>query len=355
MRVLSALVFVSALVFGQSFAALSGEETKSIAELYEDAIKEGGKLVVYHGGDTPTQQNALKTAFSAAFPKINFTVVVDYSKVHDARIDNQLETNSLVPDVVALQTLQDFPRWKSEGHLLNYKPANFSKIYDGFKDPNGAWMAYTVIAFNYASNTTTLGSLAAPATPLDLVDPKYKGLIASSYPHDDDAALFLYTQYVQKYGWEWVAKLATQDVAFARGSQVAGEKLRGGVKPIGMAGSVGSFQGPIDGHYPFLAWGQRLAIFKKAKNPAAAKLLVNWLLSTERQSKPNSGWSVRTDLPTTNGFKQVWEIPEANVAGFPKFMDDRERVEQWKQTFALYFGEVQGAPTPGVLGLHPGL
>jgi hypothetical protein len=40
--------------------------------------------------------------------------------------------------------------------------------------------------------------------------------------------------------------------------------------------------------------------------------------------------------------------------GFPRFMADRAEVERWKQTFALYFGEVKGAPTPGWLGLHPG-
>ncbi|MDX3521433.1 hypothetical protein [Streptomyces scabiei] len=47
-------------------------------------------------------------------------MVVDYSKFHDARIDNQLATGSLVPDVVQLQTLQDFSRWKKEGFLLPY-------------------------------------------------------------------------------------------------------------------------------------------------------------------------------------------------------------------------------------------
>jgi len=30
-------------------------------------------------------------------------------------------------------------------------------------------------------------------------------------------------------------------------------------------------------------------------------------------------------------------------------------VEEWRQTFSLYFGEVQGEPTPGFLGVHPGL
>ena len=40
--------------------------------------------------------------------------------------------------------------------------------------------------------------------------------------------------------------------------------------------------------------------------------------------------------------------------GFPRFMSDRAEVERWQHTFALYFGEVQGPPTPGWLGLHPG-
>lgn len=60
---------------------------------------------------------------------------------------------------------------------------------------------------------------------------------------------------------------------------------------------------------------------------------------------------MRKDLATTNGFKQIWEIPNAGVGKFEAFMEDREHVEQWKKTFALYFGE----PTPGTLGLHPGL
>lgn len=35
-----------------------------------------------------------------------------------------------------------------------------------------------------------------------------------------------------------------------------------------------------------------------------------------------------------------------------RFMNDRAKVERWKQTF--YFGEVQGPPSPGRLGFHPG-
>lgn len=201
--------------------ASGAEETRSLDELYRAALAEGGKLVIYAGGDTPTQQDGTKAAFLKAFPGIDLTLVVDYSKYHDVRVDNQFATRTLVPDVVQLQTLQDFERWKSQGRLLHYKPAGFSKVYDGFKDPQGAWVAIGAIAFSFMYGTAAVGS-DAPRTPLDLVDAKWRGRIASSFPHDDDAVLYLYSLYVKHYGWDWVAKLAAQDVRFARGSNSPG-------------------------------------------------------------------------------------------------------------------------------------
>jgi ABC-type Fe3+ transport system substrate-binding protein len=217
-----------------------------------------------------------------------------------------------------------------------------------------------VIAFTFMYGTAAVGS-DAPRNPLDLVDPKWKGKIASSYPHDDDAVLYLYSLYARQYGWEWVAKLAAQDVRFARGSNSPGDAVRSGQKAIGIGGSGSAVPSPAspvqavitDGH-PFMGWGQRVAILKEAKNTTAAKLFLNWQLSTERQKGSFNGWSVRTDVTPVAGLKPIWEYPEAHVDGFPRFMADRAAVERWKQTFALYFGEVKGDPTPGSLGLHPG-
>ncbi|GMF18849.1 unnamed protein product [Phytophthora fragariaefolia] len=316
MQLFTPLVVAVALFSGVQ--AKVKEETKSIDDLYAEAVSEGGKWVLYHGGDTPTQQDTLHDAFQQRFPEINFTLIVDYSKYHDVRIDNQLETDTLVPDVVALQTLQDFPRWAREGKLLNYKPKG------------------------------NLGGLTPPATVADLADPQWAGKIASSYPNDDDAVLFLYTRYVEEYGWDWVAKLANQSVAFHRGSNVAADLVAAGEKLISMGSDVGV--NVVGGNSSgYIAWGQRAAILTKAKHPAAAKLFMNWALSDEVQASTVSP-SVRTDINTD----KPWDIPIANMAGFSSFMEDRANVEEWKQTFSLYFGEVQGVPTPGFLGLHPG-
>jgi ABC-type Fe3+ transport system substrate-binding protein len=334
------------------------EETRTLDELYRDALAEGGKLVVYAGGDLADSGSGAgaRTAFRQRFPEIDLQLIVDYSKYHDVRVDNQLATGTLVPDVVQLQTLQDFTRWKREGRLLHYKPAGFGKLYNKFRDPDGAWIAGMVIAFSYIYDVAAAGA-NPPRTPLDLVDPRWKGAVASSYPHDDDAVLYLYALYTQTYGWDWIARLAAQNPQFARGTFSPGTAITNKSAIIGIgAGGNPTSTGPVrmglpDGH-PFMAWGQRIAILKQAANPTAAKLYLNWQLSTERQT--SNSWSVRTDIAAPAGLKPIWEYPNANVDGFPRFMEDRAKVEQLKQTFALYFGEVKGDPTPGWPGLHPG-
>jgi ABC-type Fe3+ transport system substrate-binding protein len=336
------------------------EETRTLDELYRDAVAEGGKLIIYAGGDVSSQADGVRAGFKAQFPEIDLTVVIDYSKFHDVRVDNQIATGTLVPDLVQLQTVQDFTRWKSLGRLLPYKPAGFSKIHPAFKDRDGAWVAIMVIAFSYMYNTALAGD-AAPKTPRELADPRWKGRIASTYPHDDDAALYLYSLYTRTYGWDWIARLAAQDIQFNRGSHTARLALTSGQKAIGIGGS-GSLTAPAtdpvrwavaNGH-PFMSWGQRAAILAGAKHPTAAKLYLNWQLSAARQQASTNGWSVRTDVTPAGGLRPIWTYPNGNLGGFPEFMADRAQVERWKQTFALYFGEVKGDPSPGWLGLHPG-
>ncbi|CAK4637039.1 hypothetical protein LEN26_000143 [Aphanomyces euteiches] len=365
MKVLSTLLFTAILALANPIAAASneekaiynGEETRSLAELYAAAVAEGGKLVYYAGGDIPAQTSGTYDAFTKAFPKVNLTIITDYSKFHDVRIDNQLATNSLEADVASLQTLEDFPRWESEGKLLAYKPAGFPK---STLPSSRAWMSGSTITFSLAYDPAQLNAskVKFPTSPADLVDPIYKNRIASPYPHDDDAVLFIYSKYVEKYGWDWVAKFAQQNVLFQRGGYTASDAVSAGNKSIAVVvyGSVvpqsWSTLSFVTKDIPYLTWGQRIAIFKKAPHPAAAKLFLNWIVSKDYQT--SLGYtSVPTDIPPPTGYKFAWEYANANSLEFAKFMEDRANVERLKFTFGLYFGEVQGPPTPGVYGVHP--
>ncbi|GAQ64210.1 ABC transporter substrate-binding protein [Streptomyces scabiei] len=348
-----------ALGAGTGYAARSGEETKGLKQLYHEAKAEGGTLTVYAGGDTATQQDGNKAAFEKAFPGITLNMVVDYSKFHDARIDNQLATGSLVPDVVQLQTLQDFSRWKKEGFLLPYKPAGFSRVHPAFKDPDGTWTGIFVDAFSTIYNVDNAGG-KAPASARDLLAPRWKGKIVSTYPNDDDAVLYLYKLIVDKYGWEWLRRFVGQDVAWVRGTQEPADRVEAGTAAValGTDGMLSPAAGVktrfvVPKHDPFMAWAQRAAIFRHAKRPAAAKLYLNWWLSKKTQSDFYM-WSVRTDVQPHAGYHPIWEYRNAHLDGFEDFMADRSLVERFRQQLTLYVGEVTGAPSPGWLGLHPG-
>lgn len=350
------------LALGAGFSGdrSGAEETTSLDQLYADAKAEGGHLVVYAGGDWKDQQDDTKAAFEKRFPGIKVRMAVDYSKYQDARIDNQLATGTVVPDVVQLQTLQDFPRWKREGALLPYKPAGFGKVHGRFKDKEGAWIATDVLAFGAAYNKNLVGK-DAPRSVRDFADARWKGRIASAYPNDDDATLYLYSRYVKKYGWHWLAAMA-RNTEFLRGSDSAGNRMAAGRKAIGLGGWVTPEAGTDpsattvgmlpDTQDPFVAWGQREAILRKARHPAAAKLFLNWQLSKERQT--SDGWSVRTDIAPPAGLKKVWQYENADLDGFPAFMRDRAAAESLRRRMTVYIGEVKGAPTPGRLGRYPG-
>lgn len=62
-------------------------ETDRLASLYARARGEGGKVVLWAGGDAPNQMDWLKTAFESRFPAVTLDVTVDLSKFHDLRID----------------------------------------------------------------------------------------------------------------------------------------------------------------------------------------------------------------------------------------------------------------------------
>ena len=117
-----------------------------------------------------------------------------------------------------------------------------------------------------------------------------------------------------------MTELAAQQPQFARGSFSPSTAINNKKAIIGVGtGGSPTSTGPIvmgmpDGH-PFMAWGQRIAILKQAANPTAAKLYLNWQISTERQT--SNSWSVRTDIAAPTGLKPIWEYPNANVDGFP--------------------------------------
>ena len=147
--------FLLSLVHGQ-FMANVPLETRSLDQIYTQAQGEQCDLTVVGGGDSRSsvrctglrltlliaveQYAFIVDGFEKRFPKVSLNLIVDLSKYLDSRIDRAFLVSEQTVDVALLQQLNDFTRWKDQTRLIYYKPANFSDIVGGYKDPDGAFL-----------------------------------------------------------------------------------------------------------------------------------------------------------------------------------------------------------------------
>lgn len=322
------------------------KEQQELEALYEEAVKEfegnDDRLTVWAGGDAVNQQQALEEAFTKRFPKVPLDLKVDLSKYHDVIIDKELLDGNLTPDVTMLQTLNDFEDWKAEGVLEAFKPAGFDNIRDEFKDPDGYFSVFRMYAFlpQYAKE----GVKEKPESVTDLLKPEFQGKIVNTYPHDDDAVLFVFDRLLKLHGDDFLDEFAKIKPYLIRGT--AGPPVL-----VGMNGFLGSLTGyetypdqPSVSYIPkgdfFISWAQRIAMFKLTRHKAAAKLFIAYVQSREFQETLGR-YTVRKDIDL-NGEKWIGDYDNTDPLGFYEFMRDRKHIGELRARFEEKLGPVKG-------------
>lgn len=173
-------------------AALAQQvENRTIDEIYQAALAEGGVVTLWHGGDEATQQDRLKTSFETRFPGMTLNVTVDLSKFHDGKIDEQLASGNVYVDSVILQTLHDYPRWSAQGALMAYKPLGWEQVYADFKDAAGTYTGLRIFFWQNVWSSTKLPDASALSFS-DFLKPEFTDKLVLTYPNDDDAVLYAF-------------------------------------------------------------------------------------------------------------------------------------------------------------------
>lgn len=331
------------------------QETRSLDEIYKAALAEGGKLVVFAGGDVPDGNAGVEAAFKERFPGIDIRIITDLSKYHDVRIDQQLSEGRLECDVAHLQTMHDFDRWKAMDVLEPYKPLGWEAVYPEFKDPDGAFTAVKLFSFsNTVSNA--IADDQAPRDALDYLDPRWKGKLVLTYPHDDDAVLYQFDRIVSVYGWDYMDKLLKQDVQWIRGTVPASRTVIAGEKQATFTAAGSLVPGKtarfiLPRHDTFLIWPQMAAIFKDSKNKEAARLYLSWILDKDVIKAMPYQWTVRRDVENPAGYRTAYDC-NADLGAFRRFMADRARIERLKGRFELILGPPKGENPTKAAGLY---
>jgi ABC-type Fe3+ transport system substrate-binding protein len=323
--------------------ALGARQTcaQSLDAIYAKAKAEGA-LVIYAGGPAAPWE-AFAKDFEARYPGIAVSVTGGFSNVLDKKIDQQLADKKLEVDFAALQTMQDFVRWKGEGVLLAYKPPGVDKIDKSFRDPDDAFFPLQVNAHVYAYNGNHVAPKDVPKSALDFLKPVFKGKVVSAYPADDDATLYDFDAIVKRHAWSYMTKYMANEPNFIQGHLGVQRSIASGANYVTFDAIPNihfdpPYQIAFPKRDPIPIWTLTGGIFKDAPHKNAAMLFLAWYLAPEQQKRIGT-WSPRDDVPPPNGWKPILSYFVVN--DYRDFITNRELVKDLRARFEHYTGPVK--------------
>jgi len=326
----------------------AASRAETVEQLYEKAKAEKS-LVFYAGGPTAPYEARIKL-FQERFPGIQVSVEGGFSNVLNQKIEQQLSAGKLDVDFAFFQTVQDFVNWKKRGVLLPFKPDGFDQIIPNLRDPDGAYMAFAAVTIAYAYNTSLVRAEDVPKSAPDFLKPAFQGKLISVYPHDDDAALYLFHLIVQKYGWSFMDRYMANKPQFIQGHLPVARAIAEGKMAATLDATVTTAGGlkrqglPIEIAFSaedetpvFTVTG---GIFRNAPHPNAAKLFLTWYLAKEQQARLGT-FSPRLDVPPPQGFNPLTSYKIAN--SFREFITNDGLIADLRKRFEAYTGPAVNA------------
>jgi len=209
------------------------------------------------------------------------------------------------------------------GMFVPFRPEGFDKVVDGAKDKDGNWIAQRVHLIGMPVRTDLVPEADRPKTWSDLKDAKYKGKMVMPDPSFTAIQLTVVGMLSQKLGWDFYKALRANDTMIVQGHQQVYKTMQQGERVIGAEGSdPRSFNDgkmlpnqtviyPTEGVFEICS---PVAIIKNAKNPNAAKLFAQFMLSpvAQKMIADHAIHSSRLDIAPPDGqpgLKEVRQIP----------------------------------------------
>ena len=232
-----------------------------------------------------------------AFEKKYGFVKVNYIRVGTAQMINRIITETLAGkwDFDAV-TVLGMDALVKRNIFAPYLSPEREAIVDDFKDPRGLWTGVYHNNVVLAYNTKLVSAKDAPKDYADLLDPQWKGKIGM-----DERDYTWYGTLVAVWGKEkadrYMKRLAQQEPQFRRGHALIAQLVAAGEFPLGWVYSFrvetmkqeGAPVEWIDSFNPVVVELGGIGLGARAKNPNAAKLFIDFVLSKEGQTVVRGG------------------------------------------------------------------
>ena len=288
-------------------------DTVGAPEELVKAAKEEGKLIVY-GSCEEEYLNAVCANFKSLYG-----IDVQAQRLSTGEVAAKIEEENGHPsaDVWFGGTTDPYNVTSSKGLLEQYEPKNASHlISDKFKSTNKDWYGIYkgILGILYDKEELQRLKLDVPQDYKDLIDPKYKGLIWSSNYNTAGTAKLIINTVIQKYGHDqgiqYLVDLDKNIAQYTKSGSGPSKAIGAGECTIGIGMLHDGIYQIVDQEHenvglqiPSSGASYEVgatAIFKGAPHPNAAKLWIEYALS-----------SACVDLAQKNGSYQFLVIDDA--------------------------------------------
>lgn len=266
----------------------------STGDKEKGSSSEAKQKVMLYSSLKDSQLSAIRQGFMEKYPNIS----MDYYTAGTGNVMTKLATEQqaggISADIIWVGDPTNYIDFKAQGLLLPYDSPVAASIPNKFKDPDRLYMSARLIMLGFVYNTNLVKGSSIPKTWEDLLKPEFKDYIAMTDPTTSGTTLFTVAGLVQNdaYGWQYFEKLKANGIKLENGSSgvvnktAAGEyKICIGVDYIARTvmnqGATIGFSYP-ENDIPIIE--SPIAIIKNTKNPEAAKLLYDYIISEEGQS-----------------------------------------------------------------------
>jgi len=260
-----------------------------------DAAKKEGAVVWYSGMIVNQIVRPIVDAFETKYPGIKVQASRASGNDNALKIMNESRARRPMADVIdgttALAPLLD------ASLIAQFKPVESARYPNDAKDPAGYWTSPNIYYYTAAYNTNLVTAAEAPKTYDDLLDPKWKGKMAWTYDLTGGGPPgFLYnilTIKGQDKGMEYLRAFAKQEpVVIPAAQRVVLDKAISGEYPIALMtlsyhSTISAAKGaPIQWLKmpPMIMSPNTISVLKNAPHPNAARLLIEFILSTQGQT-----------------------------------------------------------------------
>src|ERR1700761_7205714 len=266
-------------------------KTVSADTSLEATARNDGTLTWYIAQvDAQTAENLGRT-FTHSYPGVNVGVIRTTGQVAFQRLLMDIKNHTPQCDVFSATDISHMPILKDRHELTEYTPANAQALLPAFKALSDPGFSYITNAARYflVYNTDHVKPEDVPRAWTDLLDPKWKGRVATGHPAFSGCTGTWALAIKKVHGWGFFEKLASNAPRIGRSAVDPMTLITAGECLVGV-GSANNAYATIDKGNPIgivhpsdglVLCVTPSAIPAHAPHPTAAKLFMEWLLSPD--------------------------------------------------------------------------